>query len=195
VATETGAVIRDRADVLVDLLGQDSINADAATKKLGIRLRRLANHLERELRRELAAQGIEVWELEVLLALRRAPGQQLSAGALLRGSQVTAGAITNRIARLEKQGVVRRDVDPADRRQVLVTLTDAGKRRADCILAIHTTAEEQLLGRADRDAIDRMSNDLRNLLLAIEGPAADEHPYEQCTVHDLAPDQASPVRP
>lgn len=173
-------VVRDRADVLVDLLGQDGAEAGAATKKLSIRLRRLANHVERELRRELAAQGIEVWELEVLLSLRRAPGQRLSAGALLRGSQVTAGAITNRVARLESNGWVRRDVDPGDRRQVLVTLTKAGQRRADEITAIKTTTEERLLGRAGPAAIARMCEDLRNLLLAIEGPAVDEHPYEAC---------------
>src|SRR5579859_5092791 len=61
------APVRDRADVLVDLLGHDGPEADAETLKLSIRLRRLANHIERELRRELGAQGIEVWEFEVLL--------------------------------------------------------------------------------------------------------------------------------
>jgi DNA-binding MarR family transcriptional regulator len=176
----TAEVVRDRADVLVDLLEQEGAGADAATKKLSIRLRRLASHVERELRRELAAKGIEVWELEMLLSLRRAPGQRLSAGALLRGSQVTAGAITNRVTRLEGSGWVRRDVDPGDRRQVLVTLTEAGRRRADEITAIKTTTEERLLGRAGPAAIRRMSEDLRDLLLAIEGPAADEHPYEAC---------------
>lgn len=185
--TSTTQVIRDRADVLVDLLAQDGTDADAAIKKLGVRLRRLANHLERELRRELAAQGIEVWELEMLLALRRAPRESLSAGALLRASQVTSGAITNRIARLEKQGLVRRDVDPGDRRQVLVTLTQSGQHRADCILAIKTTAEQRLLGHADLDAIARMSEDLKNLLLAIEGPAVGEDPYEECTTHPQPP--------
>lgn len=176
----TAEAVRDRADVLVDLLGQDGAEADAAIKKLSIRLRRLANHVERELRRELAAQGIEAWELEVLLSLRRAPGQRLSAGALLRGSQVTAGAITNRVARLEGNGWVRRDVAPADRRHVLVTLTESGQRRADEILCIKTTTEERLLGRAGPAAIQRMSEDLRDLLLAIEGPATDEHADEAC---------------
>ena len=191
---ETAAeVVRDRADVLVDLLGEPASGLDAATRKLSVRLRRLANHVERELRRELAAEGIEVWEFEVLLALYRAPGQQLSAGALLRGSQVTAGAITNRVARLEKQGWVRRDIDPADRRQVLVTLTPAGQRHAEKILAINTTAEQRLLGQADPAAIQRMSEDLRNLLLAIEGAALDEHPYEACLVpkHEAAGKKAS----
>jgi DNA-binding MarR family transcriptional regulator len=176
----TAEVVRDRADVLVDLLGAEDGEAGADMKKLSIRLRRLANHIERELRRELAAQGIEIWELEVLLSLRRAPGQRLGAGALLRGSQVTAGAITNRVARLEGNGWVRRDVDPGDRRQVLVTLTEAGQRRADEITCIKITTEERLLGRAGPAAIHRMSEDLRDLLLAIEGPASDEHPYEAC---------------
>jgi len=183
--------VRDRADVLVDLLGEPDSGLDAATKKLSVRVRRLANHVERELRRELAAEGIEVWELEVLLALRRAPGQQLSAGALLRGSQVTAGAITNRVARLEKQGWVRRDIDPGDRRQVLVTLTADGQRHADKILALKTTTEQRLLGQADPAALERMCEDLRNLLLAIEGPAVDEHPYEPCLAPKQNPKQTS----
>jgi DNA-binding MarR family transcriptional regulator len=173
--------IRDRADVLVDVLGPGQEAGEAAMLKLGIRLRRLASHLERELRRELGAQGIEVWELEMVLSLHRAPGRQLSAGALLRGSQVTAGAITNRIARLEAQGLVRRDVDPDDRRQILVTLTPDGVRRAECIAAVRTTTERRLLGQAGPGAIARMSADLRSLLLAIEGPATDEHAYEACT--------------
>jgi DNA-binding MarR family transcriptional regulator len=182
-STQATEPIRDRADVLIDLLGPDQAHNGTDTLKLAMRVRRLANHLERELRRELGAQGIEVWELEVLLALHRAPDRRLSAGALLRGSQVTAGAITNRIARLEAQGLVRRDVDPDDRRQILVTLTPDGEHRAECITAVHTTAEQRLLGRADPAAIERMSADLRNLLLAIEGPATDEHPYEPCTEH------------
>jgi DNA-binding MarR family transcriptional regulator len=182
--TRDAALARDRADVLVDLLISGSgsgLGTDCAEmRKLGIRLRRLASHLEREIRRELAAHGIEVWELEVLLALRRAPDFTLSAGALLRGSQVTAGAISNRLARLEASGLIRRDADPADRRQTLVTLTPDGVRRADCITEVHLTAEERLLGRADPDTIHRLSADLRTLLLTIEGPATDQHPYERC---------------
>jgi DNA-binding MarR family transcriptional regulator len=176
----TAEVARDRADVLVDLLSQRVPDTDAATKKLGLRLRRLANHLERELRKELAAAGIETWELEALLTLHSAPQQRSTAGALLRGSQVTAGAISNRIARMEAQGWVKRDVDPGDRRQVLVTLTPAGQRRTEQILALNTTAEQRLLGRVDADSIERMSRDLRELLLRIEGPAAEQDAYEAC---------------
>jgi DNA-binding MarR family transcriptional regulator len=183
----TTEVVRDRADVLVDLLCSQVPDVDAATKKLGIRLRRMSHHLERELRREFAAEGIEAWELEVLLALHSAPGQRRSAGALLRGSQVTAGAISNRIARMEARGWVRRDLDPADRRHVLVTLTPAGLQRTEQILAVRTTAEQRLFGRVDPATIERLSRDLRELLLAIEGPAVDEDAYQACT------EEAAPV--
>jgi DNA-binding MarR family transcriptional regulator len=175
----TTQVVRDRADVLADRLCRQA-GADVATKGLGIRLRRIAAHLERELRREFAAEGIEAWELEVLLALHSAPGQRRSAGDLRRGSQVTAGAISNRIARMEARGWVSRDVDRTDRRHVLVTLTPAGLRRAEQILAVRTTAEQRLLGLVDAATRERLSRDLRELLLAIEGPATDEDACQAC---------------
>jgi len=56
-------------------------------------------------------------------------------------------------------------------------------QRADCIMALKTTTEERLLGQADPATVGRMSEDLRRLLIAIEGPAVDEHPYEQCIAH------------
>jgi len=50
-------------------------------------------------------------------------------------------------------------------------------------MALKTTTEERLLGQADPATVGRMSEDLRRLLIAIEGPAVDEHPYEQCIAH------------
>lgn len=46
---------------------------------------------------------------------------------------------------------------------------------------LNTTAEQRLLGRADEATLERLSQDLRGLLLATEGPAADEDAYEACT--------------
>jgi DNA-binding MarR family transcriptional regulator len=162
---------RDQVDVLADFWCLEIPNLDPRAKTLAIRLRRAAHHLERALRQELAANDIEMWEAEVLLALRRGADHCRSAGDLLRESQVTSGAITNRVARLEQRGWVRRDIDPADRRHVLVTLTPDGLARAEELLATKTQSEQALLGRLDRDAQDRLNNDLRVLLIALEGPA------------------------
>lgn len=162
---------RDQVDVLAEFWLQEHPDLDTRAKTLAVRLRRASHHLERALRQELAANDLEMWEAEVLLALRRGAAHCRSAGELLKESQVTSGAITNRVARLEQRGWVRRDVDPADRRHVLVTLTAEGLARADRLLATKTQSEQALLGRLDQEAQERLNNDLRALLIALEGRA------------------------
>jgi DNA-binding MarR family transcriptional regulator len=159
---------RDLAEEIADYWCRENPDIDPVTKMLAIRLRRAAQHLERELRRELDAYDTDIAEFEVLMTLRRAEGYSSSAGALAKEWQVTSGAITNRIGRLEARGWVRRDFDPADRRQVLVTLTDEGLRRIDHLLAIKTETEQRVFGTIDRATVDRLSADLRTLLLALE---------------------------
>lgn len=184
------AAKRDRVDAVVDFWYQENPELDRRVKMLAIRLRRAGHHLERVLRHELAALDIEMWEFEVLLALRRGDGFCRSAGDLLRESQVTSGAITNRVAQLEKRGWVRRDVCPSDRRQVLVSLTPEGVARADQLLATKTQAEMNLFGRLDEAAQDRLNDDLRTLLIALEGEVAPGEEEALRQRADLAPSEA-----
>ena len=165
---------RDQVDAIVEHWRQEDPDIDVVAKTAATRLRRLSHHLERELRRDLQPQDVEMWEFEDLLALRRAPAFQLSAGALLRLCQVTSGAISNRLARLESRGWVRRDVDTRDRRQVLVSLTPEGEERAKALIAMKTEAEHRLFANLDRDVLERLAGDLRTLLLSVEGPANDD---------------------
>jgi DNA-binding MarR family transcriptional regulator len=168
--------VRDQVDVIVDHWCQEDPNLDVATKTAAIRLRRVAHHLERELRRELTPFEVEMWEFDVLLTLRRAPAYQLSAGALIRACQVTSGAISNRLTRLEQRGWITRGIDPRDRRHVLVTLTPEGVARAGQLVATKTQSEQRLFSRLDRQTLERMSADLRTLLVAFEGPADEDAP-------------------
>lgn len=161
---------RDQVDAVVDFWCRENPDVDPLVKMLAIRTRRASHHFERAVRQELAALDIEMWEFEVLLALRRSPDYCRSAGDLLRESQVTSGAVTNRVAQLEKKGWVRRDVCPSDRRQVLVTLTPEGRARADQLLATKTQAERAVFGRLDDATKQRLNDDLRTLLIALEGP-------------------------
>jgi DNA-binding MarR family transcriptional regulator len=166
--------VRDQADIIVDNWRLEDPNLDVVVKSAAIRLRRAGHHLERALRREMTAFDVEMWEFDVLLTLRRVPGHQLSAGALTRACQVTSGAISNRLARLEERGWITRDIDPRDRRHVLVTLTPEGLERATQLIATKTVAEQHLFARLDRATLERMSDDLRALLISLEGPANDE---------------------
>jgi DNA-binding MarR family transcriptional regulator len=163
----------DQVDLVVNYWRQDDPEIDVAAKSTALRLRRLAHHLERELRRDLLPLDVEMWEFDVMLGLRRAPEHQLSAGALLRYCQVTSGAISNRLARLEARGWVRREIDPRDRRQVLVTLTAQGDERAAALVAAKTEAEQRMFGGIDRATLERLTADLRTLSLSLEGPTGD----------------------
>jgi len=90
------------------------------------------------------------------------PEYRASAGELGRECQVTSGAITNRLGRLEQRGWVRRDVDLSDRRQVLVTLTEAGHARVAELIAAKSVAERRFFADLDRGALERMNADLNN---------------------------------
>ncbi len=163
----------DRIGELVEYWRRENPDLDVTVKTLSMRLRSVVNLLDKAMRRELAALDIERWEMEMLLALRRAPGHQSSAGALCREAQVTSGAITNRLGRLEGRGWIRRDVDQSDRRQVLVTLTPAGGERAGQLVSMKNEAEQRFFGGMPRAVLERMTGDLRDLLGSIPEDIAD----------------------
>jgi DNA-binding MarR family transcriptional regulator len=161
---------RDRIDDMADFLESVCEPVDVQAKALAYRLRRVAHRLETEIKRELSPHGIELWELELLAALCRAvPGHRLTAGELMDEMQLTSGAVTNRVTQLERKGWVTRELDPADRRSVLVTLTREGRGRADRVFATKTETELAMMSVLDAEHQQRMNDDLRTVLAAFEG--------------------------
>src|SRR5437660_9174306 len=57
-----------------------------------------------------------------------------------RRVELTSGAITTAVDRLESLGVVTREAHPTDRRARIVRLTRAGEREAARIFAVHKAA-------------------------------------------------------
>src|SRR6266571_3477209 len=80
-------------------------------------------------------------------------------------------ALAYRVRRLELNGWVTRDLDPDDRRSVLVTLTPAGKKRALEVFSAKTDTWHALLSALSPADQRRLNDDLRTVLLALEGPA------------------------
>lgn len=160
---------RDRVDGLLAVIAEREPDRDLTAKAVTWRLRRASHRIDTEIRRQLATQGMELWELEILCALRNGGGT-LTMGALLDSAQITSGAITNRVARLERDGYVRREMAPDDRRQVLVTITPAGLERNWQLIAANNAAEQEIFADLDPDLQRRLAQDLRELLLAVEGP-------------------------
>jgi DNA-binding MarR family transcriptional regulator len=113
------------------------------------RVTRLARHLDRQRTIVFARHELETWTFDVLSALRRTDGEQLSPGQLLAQTLVTSGTMTNRIDRLEERGLVRRRPDPTDARSVRVQLTAAGRTRVDAALEDLVAREHAILGSLD----------------------------------------------
>ena len=159
----------DEVDDLVAAWQAERPDLDVRPMQVLSRISRLARHLDRARRGAFAAHDLELWEFDVLSALRRqgAP-YELSPGALLRATLVTSGTMTNRIDRLEEAGLVRRRPDPQDKRGVLVTLTVAGAARVDAALADLLGAERALLSSLPESNRRTLADLLRTLLAPLD---------------------------
>jgi DNA-binding MarR family transcriptional regulator len=160
---------RDEVDDLVAAWQAERPDLDVQPLQVLSRVSRLARHLDRARRAAFAGHGLEPWEFDVLAALRRqGPPYELSPGALLRTTLVTSGTMTNRVDRLEEAGLVRRRPDPGDKRGVLVTLTPAGRARADAALAGLLQAEQALLAPLPAASRQALADLLRILLTPLD---------------------------
>jgi DNA-binding MarR family transcriptional regulator len=84
----------------------------------------------------------------------------------------TSGAMTNRLAVLERAGLVDRVRDQTDGRSVLVRLTPRGKQLVDRILPTYLQTERRLLAALEPIQQAELASTLQTLLLAFEG----DHP-------------------
>ncbi|AJE85753.1 putative MarR family transcriptional regulator [Streptomyces albus] len=89
--------------------------------------------------RVLREAGIDAATLDLLSVVRRSgPPYALSTREIAARTLVTAGAVSQRVARAEREGLVRRTPGTTGRRTVLVELTDAGhaliERSVDAVL-------------------------------------------------------------
>jgi DNA-binding MarR family transcriptional regulator len=88
---------------------------------------RIAKVLADDRRRTLARLGIDPSTLDLLSVIRRSgPPYELTTREITRRTLVTAGAISQRIARAEQAGLVCRSPSAASRRAVGVRLTESG---------------------------------------------------------------------
>lgn len=114
------------------------------------RLHRLAARLTGELNLVYARYGLGEGEFDVLAALRRAGAPyERAPGELAAHTMVTTGAMTKRIDRLERAGLVTRRQAEGDRRGRVVALTGAGVRLIDEAFTAHMRNEHRLLALLD----------------------------------------------
>jgi len=111
-----------------------------------------------------AEAGMDFPALDVILTLRRhGKDQAISPSTLAHAMMLSTSAMTNRIDRLEKRGLVRRLSNPKDRRSIQVQLTDDGFQLAENMMVPHVQLQHNML----RGLSEKERQQLRSLLAKI----------------------------
>lgn len=165
---------KDVVDDILEQWSEERPELDTASLGVVIRVISLSREFLRQATAALAPLNLEVFEYDVLSALRRqGHPYALPATGLARETGLSSGAMTNRIDKLEARGFVRRKADATDRRAVIVSLTSAGKRTIDNAIQLRLdTADESLQGLNSRER-NSLASLLRKVRLAGAAEAED----------------------
>lgn len=157
---------RDHVDGVLEQWHAERPDLDVSAMGVHGRLTRLVPLLSAQVQQVTRSRGLGPGEFDVLASLRRAgPPYRLQPGQLAAATMVSGAAITSRVDRLVHRGLVDREVDPSNRRAVLVSLTDAGGALVDDLLEEHVANEERLLAALDPDEREQLAGLLRRLLI------------------------------
>ncbi|TDD65464.1 MarR family transcriptional regulator [Jiangella aurantiaca] len=135
------------------------------------RLHRVAALLDARLDLVYQRHGLSAGEFDVLATLRRAGAPyERAPGELARFTMVTTGAMTKRLDRLERGGLVTRRHSQADGRGRVVALTPAGQELIDRAFTEHMRNERRLVDELGAEAADRLEELLTVWLATLEPP-------------------------
>ncbi len=159
---------KDSVDRLVQSWAERDPRLDTSPLEVVGRLLLCAAHLERAIVAALQPFGLSFGDFDVLNTLRRRDDEGTNPSDLARSSLITSGAMTSRLDRLERAGLIERRPDPGDRRGVLVQLTEPGERLAEESLHAVLAADEAFLEPLSARQRDSVAAALRQLLLRSE---------------------------
>jgi DNA-binding MarR family transcriptional regulator len=158
-----------KTDAVDDILEQWSEERpELETESLGVvvRIMSLSRAFLRQATEALVPLELELFEYDVLSALRR-QGHPfgLPATGLAKETGLSSGAMTNRIDKLEERGLVSRNPDASDRRAVIVALTPDGKRAIDEAIQLRLDAADESLQGLSSKEIGNLASLLRKIRL------------------------------
>lgn len=160
---------RDRVDAIIEQWARE--RPDLATEPMEVigRIARVGGLLTPRLQEAHKPFGLSREAFDVLATLRRSgPPYRLTPTELYRWLMLSSGAMTNRIDRLEEEGLVERVDDPRDRRGCLVGLTASGHALIDRAMDAHVENERGLLEALTLQERKTLSAILRKFLLSLE---------------------------
>jgi DNA-binding MarR family transcriptional regulator len=159
----------DHVELMVQAWGRVDPDLDVTPLEVAGRLLRCAAHLERMIAEALQPLGLSFSDFDVINTLRRRGDPDgTNPKALTASALITSGAMTSRLDRLERSGLLERHPDPTDRRAILVRLTPEGHERSTLALAAVLAADRRFLEPLSLDDSHTVAAALKRLLLQAE---------------------------
>jgi DNA-binding MarR family transcriptional regulator len=145
------------------------VGIDLEVEGIVDRVNGISRRIKSGMERTLAEYDLTLPDWHVLSTLRLAgPEGRSTPGALAADMELSSGATTSRLDRLEEAGLVRRLPDPTDRRGVVVELTDAGKDAWDQAASVQGRREAFFASALTKREQQQLNALLRKLMLAFE---------------------------
>jgi DNA-binding MarR family transcriptional regulator len=161
---------RDHIDRFLDrVAGLGHPDIDLEVEGIVDRIGALHRRIKKGMEAVVAEYDLTLADWHVMSRLRLVSTDHRSSPGELAGDlELSSGAMTSRLDRLEQQGFVRRLPDPNDRRGVVVELTQEGMAAWDRTAGVAGRREAffaSALTRAEQKQLNRL---LRKLMVAFE---------------------------
>lgn len=156
----------DHVDRMVQAWARVDPALDVEPLEVAGRLLRCAAYLEQAIDEALRPLGLSFADFDVINTLRRRADEHgANPSDLAQTCLITTGAMTSRLDRLERAGLITRTPDLNDGRAVRVHLTPQGERLAKQALDAVLAVDEAFLQPLDQSQRDTVAAALKLLLL------------------------------
>ena len=162
---------QDSVDRHIEHWQQEIPELDPLVEGVITRMQMLLRHLDQARQVLLAARGLEDYEYATLHFLGGCgPEHRATPSEIAAWLQRSPSGITGRLDALEKRGFIRRLPSPADRRKVIVELTEEGRQAWLGTINPQGNEEEKVLAVLDPAEREQFNGMLRRMLGAIDRP-------------------------
>jgi DNA-binding MarR family transcriptional regulator len=159
----------DHVDAFLDRIHHVYPDLDLEVEGVVDRIGGINRRINRMLDETLAEVGLDASEYKVLSHLSQAgPPFRSTPGRLAKRMDLSSGAMTNRLDRLEEAGLLRRLPDPDDRRSVVVELTDHGVETIEKTIGVQAQKEALMAAALSPREQKQLNGLLRKLMLELE---------------------------
>ncbi|HEY4227671.1 MAG TPA: MarR family transcriptional regulator [Candidatus Limnocylindrales bacterium] len=159
--------VRDALDDSLVIWAREIPDLDSLTEGIIERIQDLAHNVNESMDETLKKYDLDRRSFHLLGRLRRQGSPyRVSAGKLADDLRLSSGAMTNRLDRMEKAGLIRRLPDPGDRRATLIEPTEAGHAAWDRTVGSQAVREAEFIGVLSPAEKVRLHDLLRALMSA-----------------------------